>query len=117
MILRNTQCIKPVTHLHKYLETQTELIQTELKCDFIGMLESESEFLTKISIGGEITSFLHTWGFTYSGGSGLFQMANSMNHSCEPNVIVMSCYPDYRIRGKEKKKKKLYPMKLIESEF
>jgi len=35
---------------------------------------------------------------TISGGSGLFRLGNSMNHSCCPNVVVATCFKDHRIK-------------------
>ncbi len=35
---------------------------------------------------------------TIGGASGLFVFGNSMNHSCAPNVIVVSCFTNFLIR-------------------
>lgn len=63
MILRNTQCIKPVSDLAYYLENSSEEQQVRiLGKTFFEFIQTESEYLDTLTI---------------SGGSGLFLLGNS----------------------------------------
>jgi hypothetical protein len=96
MILRNTQCIRPVSDVHVYLEGHQQELGGKTFGEF---LSQEEKFLTSL---------------TTSGGSGLFHLGrrnfceisrnsqcfigNSMNHSCDPNVIIATCFNDHKIK-------------------
>lgn len=85
MILRNVQCLLPVSDFHFFLESSSPSVTDKIfgGKDFGQFLSSEESLLS---------------GLTTEGGSGLFLLANAMNHSCEPNVVVMTPFPDYRIK-------------------
>lgn len=84
MILRNTQCVQPVSDLHVYLESCNELQQQKLLGKpFIEFVQSDTQFLNTLTING---------------GSALFRLGNSMNHSCNPNVIITTPFNDHRIK-------------------
>ncbi|PRP81795.1 putative fatty-acid-CoA ligase FadD9 (fatty-acid-CoA synthetase) (fatty-acid-CoA synthase) [Planoprotostelium fungivorum] len=85
MIHRNAQTILPVSKFHRFVETANPTLQGEITGgrDFITFLEEESDILEKL---------------LPLGGSAMCRLANSMNHSCQPNSVVASCFPDFRIK-------------------
>jgi hypothetical protein len=86
LILRNIQTINPVSDFHQFVETAPDALQKEITKgrEFIEFIQEEDKLLSK----------LLSWG-----GSGLFRIGNTMNHSCNPNTVIASCYPDYRIKA------------------
>lgn len=88
MILRNVQCIRPVSDFSVFVETASNDLQK-----LIFASNSISSFDQFIQTYQQMLESL-----TICGGSGLFTLANSMNHSCNPNVVIMSPFPNYQIQ-------------------
>lgn len=85
MILRNTQTILPISDFHQFLENLPKDKQKKIfgNLNFIDFIQEKHIFFKKLNP---------------IGGSGLFRIANCMNHSCIPNCIISSCFNDSRIK-------------------
>jgi len=91
-IHRNAQTISPVTDLHMLMS---------------GISPTEQDnIMATINSGSQLpfATVFHVMAspmmrdLTIRGGSGLFVVANSMNHSCAPNVTVISCFNSHTAR-------------------
>eukprot|EP01117_Protostelium_nocturnum_P017830 TRINITY_DN732_c0_g1_i4.p1 TRINITY_DN732_c0_g1~~TRINITY_DN732_c0_g1_i4.p1 ORF type:complete len:205 (+),score=0.42 TRINITY_DN732_c0_g1_i4:640-1254(+) len=84
LLLRNAQTIHPVSQWHQFVELASPQAQSQIdKGGFMDFLQNNSTLLE---------------GLLPTGGSGLFLIGNSMNHSCRPNCVVASSFPDHHIK-------------------
>jgi len=83
-ILQNAQALNPVSDLHLYLNSLAPSEQRSLVARYDPLCQSPLDFVN--------SPFMKALCIM---GSGLFLLANSMNHSCEPNVMSVSASNDY----------------------
>jgi tetratricopeptide (TPR) repeat protein len=84
-IVKNAQSLNPVSDFHLYLNSLPESVQFQV-VKGLGYETTPFYFLQSSFMSG-----LSAWG------NGLFAIANSMNHSCEPNVATASASNSHKI--------------------
>jgi len=78
-ILRNAQALNPVSDLHNYLNSIPPEDQFKIVNEYDPQVPSPMDFIS--------SDFMKSLCIE---GTGLFSIANSMNHSCFPNVVSSS---------------------------
>jgi hypothetical protein len=93
-IMRNAQTVQPVSDLHDFLVDLGEEDVAPVVHGFIAVAIGATRSLTLLDVlDSDAMAALNV-----VGASGLYSVANSMNHSCAPNAVVVSSFPDCRIR-------------------
>jgi hypothetical protein len=89
LIMRNTQKISPISIIERKI---LDLIESGLHTGTDHHQKLTQQFQLIIEKDMKLFEMLRVEG------SGLFILENSMNHSCDPNLTVVSCFDNYQIQ-------------------
>lgn len=85
IITRNAHHLQPLSDFHLHLESMSpfnqSLLASHYQDDITPMELVQSDWMKNLCVEG----------------TGLFEVTNSMNHSCEPNAMVVHCHADNTI--------------------
>eukprot|EP01097_Dermamoeba_algensis_P008772 TRINITY_DN5967_c0_g1_i1.p1 TRINITY_DN5967_c0_g1~~TRINITY_DN5967_c0_g1_i1.p1 ORF type:complete len:328 (+),score=62.61 TRINITY_DN5967_c0_g1_i1:673-1656(+) len=88
-LLRNASKINPVSPFHEFFLQASPSIQSHM----VKLLTKEVEgTLPGLFFENEVMKSMCI------SAAGLFPVIDSVNHSCQPNVAVVSCFPDFRLQ-------------------